>query len=313
MKYDNQGDPVGGVRLLGGSSDCTGGAGNIQNRRGSSAGPGAAVRQAPLSTAAGTPPHEDGEILATGLDDLALRRTRTIGYVPLEERRLDGLGLTIWRLAIPASSTTPDALATFRQALPSAVSDFNGLVFTLATNDYVNEGAKVIGWRHMSQSCGAGLRIGLIDSPVDVSHIALRRGRIDHVSFVPADRQTAPPIHGTAIAALLIGDPAVAGLGGLIPGASLYAASIFEQRPGLGTVGNLVAFLKALDWMAKQRVSVLNMTLETIENRLMRSGLVLNHRRVIVLAAAAGNGGSQAVPAYPAAHPEVLAVTAIST
>lgn len=112
---------------------------------------------------------------------------------------------------------------------------------------------------------------------------------------------------------MLIGDPVVAGLGGLIPGASLYAASIFEQRPGLGTVGKLVAFLKALDWMAKQWVSVLNIGLETIENRLMRSGLGLAHRRGIVLAAAAGNGGSQAVPADPAAHPEVLAVTAIST
>lgn len=314
MNYDRLGDPVGGVRHTSGPTDRIGNKNGAskQNLRGTGLRPGAAVGRS-FTGASGLPPHETGEILAAGLDVRALRRTRTLGYAALEQVRLDALGLSVWRLGIPASSTTSDALTAFRQALPSAVSDFNGLVFTSATSDYVNESARVIGWRHMSQSCGAGLRIGMIDSPVDVSHIALRKGRIEHVSFVPADRQSAPPIHGTAIAALLVGDPAVAGLGGLIPGASLFAANIFEQRQGLGTVGNLMAFLKALDWMVRQKVSVLNMSLETVQNRLMRAGLDLAHRRGIVMAAAAGNGGSHAAPAYPAAHPEVLAVTAIST
>lgn len=316
MRYDRHGDPVNGSRHKGGEQSLGSGAGNAGGTRlngGAAADRGNSSSQTGAARARlSPPPHEAGEILVAGLNTTRLRRVRLLGFTPLEEVSLTGLGMSLWRLATPFSATTPDALAAFQRALPGATADFNTLVFTSAATR-LNEGARAIGWRSASRSCGAGVHIGMIDSPVDPGHIALRGQRIIRRSFLPTDRKEAPAVHGTAIAALLVGDPDVAGLGGLIPGASLYAASIFEERKGIGTVGNLLGFLRALDWMAKENVAVLNMSLETVGNPLMAKGLDLARRRGLVMAAAAGNGGSQAAPAYPAAHPDVLAVTAVST
>lgn len=316
MHYDKRGDPINGSRHSSDAPKIKPAAGNAGGTRlgadaaandGNSAAPSGGT-QSRLSA----PPHEPREILVAGLDAARLRRVQILGFTPLEEAPLPNLGMTLWRLATPFSATTPDALDAFRRAIPGATADFNTLVFTSAATR-LNEGARAIGWGRASKSCGAGMRIGMIDSPVDAGHIALRGRRITHRSFLPPGKKEAPPTHGTAIAALLVGDPDVAGLGGLVPGASLYAASIFEQRKGIGTVGNLVGFLRALDWMAKQNVAVLNMSLETVQNRHMAKGLDRARRHGLVMAAAAGNGGSRAAPAYPAAHPEVLAVTAVST
>ena len=96
-----------------------------------------------------------------------------------------------------------------------------------------------------------------------------------------------------------------------MPQASLLAGSIFERRPGGRTVGNLFALLKAMEWMAEEHVDVLNLSLETGENRVLSQALDRAAAAGMVLTAAAGNGGAEARPAYPAAHPAVLAATAL--
>lgn len=308
MRYDKRGDPLNGTRHTGDASKSRP---TAESRAGANRG-GTPVPAGATEAGLSAPPHEAREILVSGLNAAQVRRVQVLGFSPVEEAPLPNLGMAVWRLATPFSATTPNALTAFRRAIPGVTADYNTLVFTSAATR-LNEGARAVGWGKASRSCGAGVRIGMIDSPVDVDHIALRGRRITQRGFLPPGKKEAPALHGTAIAALLVGDPDVAGLGGLIPGASLYAASIFEQRKGIGTVGNLLGFLRALDWMAGENVAVLNMSLETVPNRLMAKGLDKAGRRGLVMAAAAGNGGSRAAPAYPAAHPQVLAVTAVST
>ena len=63
--------------------------------------------------------------------------------------------------------------------------------------------------------------------------------------------------------------------------------------------------------MVQQDVDVLNLSLETEENKILEKAVDRALATGITITAAAGNGGADARPAFPAAHPQVLAATAI--
>ena len=56
---------------------------------------------------------------------------------------------------------------------------------------------------------------------------------------------------------------------------------------------------------------LVNMSLETGSNPVLDYAMGSAAEKGMILVAAAGNGGKDALPAYPAAHPAVIAVTAI--
>ena len=69
--------------------------------------------------------------------------------------------------------------------------------------------------------------------------------------------------------------------------------------------------LKAADWLLKNRISVVNMSIAGGGNGVMTFVLNKLLEEGVVVVAAAGNNGPRAEPAWPAAHPKVIAVTAI--
>ena len=153
----------------------------------------------------------------------------------------------------------------------------------------------------------------MIDTPVDVSHVAFRGRRIVHESFLTGGKQPASAAHGTAVASLLVGEPGSDGFGGLLPEAALFAANIFERKSWWRTRGDLFALLRALDWLAGKRVDVINLSLEMGENTILLKALDKVAGKGLMLTAPAGNQGPQSRPAYPAAHPGVLTATAVDS
>jgi subtilisin family serine protease len=111
---------------------------------------------------------------------------------------------------------------------------------------------------------------------------------------------TAPLTHGTAVASILVNEGA----------AKIVSANVFRGS-GEKIFTSADAITGALEWMVEKKVSIINISLVGPRN------LVLDHliRRVIAnghtIVAAAGNGGPSAPPAYPAAVPDVVAVTAV--
>lgn len=73
------------------------------------------------------------------------------------------------------------------------------------------------------------------------------------------------------------------------------------------------AIIAALDWMAAQRVTVVNLSLMGQSNALLEQAIKAAASRGLVLVAAAGNEGPSAEPAYPAAYPGVIAVAAVNS
>ncbi len=253
---------------------------------------------------------ESDRVLAASTDPKFLRSARSLGFTLVDRAELPSLELQVVKLRTPAAADARDALALLRTAFPGIASDLNTDIAP-AARTHGWDAAGSVGWPAVRGTCGRGITIGMIDTPVDISHEAFVGRSIVHQSFLADDLVPAAPDHGTAVAALLVGNPESDGYGGLLPGATLIAGSIFERDVTGRTVGNLFGLLKALDWMASQQVDVLNLSLETGENAILSKAVDQALRHGLVITAAAGNGGATASPAYPAALPNVIAVTAL--
>ena len=152
------------------------------------------------------------------------------------------------------------------------------------------------------------LRIGMIDSQVDVAHPSLRAARLESRSFTPEGART-PNFHGTAIASIIAASsPEYLGLA---PRAQLYAASVFQEDGERGEIASTVSLVRALDWLMSSQVDVVNISLAGPPNRLLEAALARATERGLLVVAAAGNGGPASRPLYPAAYESVVAVTAV--
>ncbi len=172
----------------------------------------------------------------------------------------------------------------------------------------------VIGWKDALRRCSAGLSIGMIDTGLDASHPALARSvranRLVTSSFRLERNTPAPNEHGTGVAALLVGD-AANGVAGLVPDVMLYAADAFYSAKGQ-TVTDTVSLLRALDWLRRQKVMLVNMSFTGPDDPLLAAAIQQAIGEGMIVVAAAGNEGAGAPPAFPAAYPGVIAVTAVT-
>jgi len=264
------------------------------------------------------------EILAIDVDDTTIDRVRELGFSVIDQRQLPALGISLLRLHTPGSLDSLHGLALLRAALPAVTADVNALyepyrgqggeapqteLASLPSNDY---GLRMVGWPQ-ANSCGAGQRIGLIDTAISVRPPVLSADRIHQRSFVDSGQADGDTRHGTAIASLLVGQAGDAGdpeWHGLLPAADLYAASVFERR-GDHAAASAVAIAEALDWLVAEHVPVVNISLSGEPNLLMEAAVRRTAEHGTIMVAAAGNFGPSAPPSYPGAYPGVLAVTAV--
>jgi len=96
-----------------------------------------------------------------------------------------------------------------------------------------------------------------------------------------------------------------------VPDAHLYIANIFRDRGHRESDTTAEWIVLALDWLASQRVNIVNMSLGGPRNLLVEAAVQRMQERGVAVVAAAGNGGDKGPPVYPAAQPGVVAVTAV--
>ena len=241
------------------------------------------------------------------------RRLPEFGFRVIEQTWLGEFAIRLIRLGVPPNVAPPAAGRRLEARFPGLVVDVNPIFEPAAAPEESESHARaLIGWRRVGAECGAGIRLGMIDTPVDTGHPAFTGQRLEFRSFHNPDRRPAAANHGTAIAAMMIGRSAKRGWGGLLPGVELKAANMFEVNDSGKTVGNGAALLKALNWLAGERVHAVNLSVAGPDNKILRQIFERARRKGLVMIAAAGNWGSADRPAYPAAYPHVVAVTAIS-
>lgn len=232
---------------------------------------------------------------------------RSSGFHVIERVMMKNLGIEVIRLSTPRGMSVKEAISIISKKYPGVTVDANTRFDPSAGQTESN--ARIMGgWGDLPADCGKGLVIGMIDSGIDMNHPALKGQNIEYQEFYKPDRQPAPPDHGTGVAAILVGK---AEYGGLIPGAKLYAANMFEINEEGKKVGSAIGLIKSMDWLASKKVDAVNMSVAGGDNKVVRKALEIANRQKLLLIAAVGNWGRSDKPAYPAAYKEVVAVTAI--
>lgn len=241
-----------------------------------------------------------GPVTAARLVEEAGRR----GY-PVERRDvLPALDRHLLTLRLPRGTDVRGAIGALERAAPGSVVGRNHAYRA------VPEAADPQGGpRHYADAllawppggCPAGVPVGVIDTPLDATAPGLAAVNIttrDFTGGAPADP------HGTAIAEVLAGQ-------GRLTGARLYHAAVVGAASGGSAAAGVDDITRALDWLAAEGVSLVNVSLSGPYNKILDRSLAAAAERGMTVVAAAGNDGKDAPPRWPAAFPEAIAVTAI--
>ncbi|MCB9946634.1 MAG: S8 family serine peptidase [Rhodospirillaceae bacterium] len=253
----------------------------------------------------------EGEIVALDLPANGRAALIAVGFRVLSERPLIALGGSLTVLAVPRGTDAEDALDVARSLVSSAVFDLNHVYRDGGTGCEGDAcwAARVVGLGNLpAGACARGAPIAIVDTAIQVGHAALAMAQVETNSFLRPGFASAPPDHGTAIAALIVGtlSPDAAPLA---PGAPLLAAEAIGLRDGQ-PLAEAATIVPAIDWAMSRNARVIAFSIEGAPNRLLEIGIRRGAQHAN-LVAAAGNGGPDGDPAFPAAYPEVMAVAAV--
>lgn len=266
------------------------------------------------------------EVLAVNASAKALERSQQLAFKPIQTEQIGKSEVV--RLALPSGWTRPEARRLLQSELAGASVLFNNYYRPITAAAQADEALRggasglsggcpkekcyalqAISWQPTLSQCSKNMRIGVIDTSIDPDHPALRHQSVQIGSLRAADRPAASS-HGTGVVALLAGRPD-SSTPGMIPNAKFFAADIFFADQYGAPVSDTVHLLKALEWLDAWDVKVINLSLTGPKDELVEQAVARLSAKGVIIVAAAGNEGPSAAPAYPAAYPSVVAVTAV--
>lgn len=150
------------------------------------------------------------------------------------------------------------------------------------------------------ESDGSGVLVGVLDSGIE-SHDYFDELNIESIDLTDKGISGPGADHGTAVASI------IAGKEGIASAADLLVIRVLDDQ-GTGSNFDVAnGIVRAVDRGAR----VINLSLGLYQDtRVLREAVSYAHSQGVLLVAAAGNDGYNQLP-YPAAYPQVLAVTAV--
>lgn len=282
------------------------------------------------------------EVLAVNPDAGEQRAAEKLGFRVISSTDISGVRGRVVRFATPTGLDARKARQLLRRTIPNGSFELNKkyrLYRTakepprqakrgVATHNSNRAGRKarsaeyaceadhcfshsVLRWKPELAACSGGVRIGIIDTNVDLTHRTFQGQRIRVGNFISSEQQSSSDNHGTAVASILAGSHD-SGTPGLVPAADFFAANAFYKDENGQPATDTLTLLKALDWLDAWDVQLVNMSFVGPKDRLMRDAFQRMTRKHAIFVAATGNEGPAAPPRYPAAYPEVIAVTAVN-
>ncbi|MBI5318871.1 S8 family serine peptidase [Bradyrhizobium sp.] len=150
---------------------------------------------------------------------------------------------------------------------------------------------------------GMNVTIAVIDSGIDAGHPELANSISDN--FDALGSKEGAHVHGTGIAGAIA---AHGRLMGSAPEARIIAIRAFGSAPG-GAESSSYVIIKALNYAVLHGAQIINMSFAGPKDLLIERGIAATAARDVVLVAAAGNAGPKSPPLFPAANPNVIAVS----
>ncbi len=148
----------------------------------------------------------------------------------------------------------------------------------------------------------------MIDTAIDMNHRSLNNSHVQSFQLVPGNTRRYQQ-HGTEVAGVIISqNPRI----GVAPEATLLAVSAFTNDAKTGQLtSNAKLVAQALDLCIRQKADILNLSFAGGQDPLVDKVIRKAVANGMVVVASAGNNGPGASPVYPAAIPDVIAVTAV--
>lgn len=151
---------------------------------------------------------------------------------------------------------------------------------------------------------GANVTVAVIDSGIDARHPELANSIADN--FDALGSAEGPHVHGTGIAGAIV---AHAKLMGSAPEARIIAIRAFGGTTA-GAESSSYIILRSLNYAAEHGAQIVNMSFAGPKDAVIERAIAATAARGLVMIAAAGNAGAKSPPLYPAANPNVIAVSA---
>ena len=240
------------------------------------------------------------------LDAMAARHDMT----RIESRTFQLLGRTLHLWRLDGAGSAVEMLSNLSRTEPLVRGGQVNFLYTLTQE----EAAPVNADQYAPQKLnlqeahrlarGNRVLVAVINSEVDASHPDLA-GAVAANFDASADDE-APHSHGTGMAGAIAARRTMLGVA---PQAGLLTVRAFSTRAN-SVEGTTFNILKGLDWSAAQGARVVNMSFAGPSDPRLREALLKANRKGIVLIAAVGNAGPNSPLLYPAADPNVIAVTA---
>jgi hypothetical protein len=147
--------------------------------------------------------------------------------------------------------------------------------------------------------------VAVIDSEIDTTHPELAGAVVEE--FDAIGNHDKPHAHGTGMAGAIA---AHRRLVGIAPGVRILAVHAFSSSSTDSAQATSEHVLRGIDWAIKKGARIINMSFAGPDDPMLQLAIQKAREKGVVLIAAAGNLGASSPPLYPAADPNVIAVTA---
>jgi hypothetical protein len=234
------------------------------------------------------------EVLMVG-DRAAIDSVRSAGYSIIAERPLAAFNETLARIRVQRGRSVEQTISDL-QALAPLASIAPHHLFRPSGDDVVEAPPPSPPTQAAEEKSGG--HVGVIDTGADTSWPALSRSIVQTEGF--ADGGYTSRAHGTLVSEIVARS-----------GATLTVADVFGVDADNRLIAPAAAIASAIDWLVANHVRVINISIEGPDNVVLAHVIKRALGTDVAIVAAAGNGGPGAAPAFPAAYPGVIAVTAV--
>jgi len=256
-------------------------------------------------------------VILRGTDNKESEIQGLAGKYELEQQDssvLNSLNVTMAVLRIPDGRAVPVVVNALSSESAVLLSQPN-YAYEAMSGDNPQYGVVKIGAdvAHKTTT-GKGVTVAVIDTGVDYTHPSLKDRVVLKSDFVNGDMSgfTADS-HGTSVTGIIAASSVEAGdMTGVAPDVRIIAARACwtDTTKGGKTVCSTDKLAKALDYAVSNNAGIINFSLGGPKDGLISALIENAYSKGVTIVAAGGNGGAKGKPVYPAALPQVIAVSA---
>jgi hypothetical protein len=240
---------------------------------------------------------------------------RKLGLTTVGTQSVALTGGTMFRFRVADGRSIPDAVRALEGekigiAQPNYVFKLQQDAALAARTKTGELGQYVISKLHLGEvhrvATGSNVLVAVIDSEIDSKHPDLAGAFVER--FDAVGRADKPHSHGTGMTGAIV---AHRQLMGIAPAAKILAVHAFSPDAAESPQATTQHILAGLEWAINKGARVINMSFAGPYDPMLQLAMKKAHDKGVVLVAAAGNMGPKSPPLYPAADPNVIAVTAV--